>query len=1294
MPRTYRSSSTLRKYCYRSQCFFTRYCFLFILLFIIPTFLCSQSLNFTPDRGFFNSAFTATLVTDLPSATIKYTTNAEWPSDTQGTLYTGPITINTTTVLKAIAYNSTDTTKLKTHSYIFLSDVVHQPAGLPIYPPETEMDPDVVNDPQYSSTIIDGLMDIMSISVSLPQADFIDPLTGIYANPLERGREWERQASMEFLLPNGEHFQENMGVRIHGGASRGRDKKAFRVIFRDEYGPKKLSYPLFGQEADQSIDAIVLRCRGGNSWVHSNATHRDRGQLYRDQFARELQGLMGHVNSKGVQAHLYINGYYWGQYNAIEYFNQSFMSSYFNGEDEDYEIWNHSGQEDGLIDTWTSLHNYVAPGITSPMMYDSISSIVDLENLADYFLLNFYGGNNDWDHNNWYASKSYQPTGKWRFFAWDNEQFFKEINWDVTDKNNELKPSRLFNQLMGYSDFKQLFMDRVNCHFENDGVLTAAAVDALWMEGFQRLGNSIIAESARWGDNKRPTAPYTLNNEFLTEQARLRNDYFPIRNDTVYNQLIRRGFYNDTVLPVVYGSQGGQVAHGYQLTLTNPNSGGALYYTIDGSDPRSPGGSVSSSAILYSTAIVLTDITEVRARVIWNGMWSPNCPVQFFTPQDYSDIAINEIHYNPNDKIVIDPTTNLPDTISGRNFEFIEIKNGGSSPVNLGKSYFAKGISFTFDIPTIIQPNEFIVLADDEYWFEQHYGCAPDGTYNGKLDNGGENLWLVDPVGNIIDSLRYDDNSPWPGTADKGYYSLALKDATLDNANPENWSIQSVFHTPKAENYFTNFGSHGYSGIVINEIHYNPHDSINTNVNPPDTIDGRKFEFVELKNISAAPISLTDVIFSRGIEYVFATGTMINPGEFIVLAEDKSSFEDRYGFQPFDKYDGQLDNGGETLWLSKTNGVLLDAVDYDDGFPWDTQADGGAIDYSLALIDGEVHNNTRLNWKVQCTDLYTPGEDNDFACYTGLDYTGLTINELFYNPSTGSNSEFIEITNHSNVPMDLDGISIASGVFYFFESHFLPGVPAAPNNSIVIARDSATFHNTYGFPAHGSYIGVLSNSGETVRLQDLFGETIDEVTYDDVLPWDPIADQGSKSLALLSGALDNSLASSWCTQDVNVSPKASNTFGDEDNDGVLDCQDECPGQDDGNIGLACDDDDPCTIGETYNSFCDCTGGQSQDADGDGVCDALDICQGSDDTIDTDNNGIPDGCEDCADEVLEMSHPLIDRDTAANLRIMTNGKVPVGNDIDYHAAQSVELINDFEVEIGAVFHAYISPCQKT
>ena len=58
---------------------------------------------------------------------------------------------------------------------------------------------------------------------------------------------------------------------------------------------------------------------------------------------------------------------------------------------------------------------------------------------------------------------------------------------------------------------------------------------------------------------------------------------------------------------------------------------------------------------------------------------------------------------------------------------------------------------------------------------------------------------------------------------------------------------------------------------------------------------------------------------------------------------------------------------------------------------------------------------------------------------------------------------------------------------------------------------------------------------------------------------------------------------------------------DTDADGVCDAEDQCPGKDDALIGTACDDGDSCTIGEIYDTNCNCSGGVYTDNDGDGFC---------------------------------------------------------------------------------------------
>jgi len=75
----------------------------------------------------------------------------------------------------------------------------------------------------------------------------------------------------------------------------------------------------------------------------------------------------------------------------------------------------------------------------------------------------------------------------------------------------------------------------------------------------------------------------------------------------------------------------------------------------------------------------------------------------------------------------------------------------------------------------------------------------------------------------------------------------------------------------------------------------------------------------------------------------------------------------------------------------------------------------------------------------------------------------------------------------------------------------------------------------------------------------------------------------------------------------------SGTFQDSDSDGVCDANDRCPGQDDALIGTACNDGDVCTVNDVYDNNCGCSG-TFADADSDGVCDANDQCPGQDDAL--------------------------------------------------------------------------------
>ncbi len=105
---------------------------------------------------------------------------------------------------------------------------------------------------------------------------------------------------------------------------------------------------------------------------------------------------------------------------------------------------------------------------------------------------------------------------------------------------------------------------------------------------------------------------------------------------------------------------------------------------------------------------------------------------------------------------------------------------------------------------------------------------------------------------------------------------------------------------------------------------------------------------------------------------------------------------------------------------------------------------------------------------------------------------------------------------------------------------------------------------------------------------------------------------------------------------------------DSDGDGVPNGCDSC---DDNLIGTACDDNDPCTQNDIYNTDCQCAGTfTGDDADNDGVCDDYDICPDGNDALDADGDGIPDACDPCDDRLI--GSPCDDGDPCTLLDVVT------------------------------------------
>ncbi len=81
-------------------------------------------------------------------------------------------------------------------------------------------------------------------------------------------------------------------------------------------------------------------------------------------------------------------------------------------------------------------------------------------------------------------------------------------------------------------------------------------------------------------------------------------------------------------------------------------------------------------------------------------------------------------------------------------------------------------------------------------------------------------------------------------------------------------------------------------------------------------------------------------------------------------------------------------------------------------------------------------------------------------------------------------------------------------------------------------------------------------------------------------------------------------------------------------------------------GIACDDGNPCTTDDIIGADCNC-GGKYEDTDSDGVCNVSDTCEGYDDAVDSDGDGLPDGCDNCDDNLIgtvcDDNDPCTDND---------------------------------------------------
>lgn len=532
------------------------------------------------------------------AAEVRYTTDGSFPT-AESTLYTAPLTLTKTTLLRAVEVKEGAVSAITTASYIFVNSVLSQPNDPEGYPAtwghytevsgdaiaDYEMDPEMTGDATLRPKIIQGLKDLPILSIVTDKDNFFshenDPDKGgiyIYTGPPvgdPTGNGWTRQCSAElFGGPQNHDLTVDCGIRLHGGHGRLAEKNpkhSMRLIFKKQYGQKTLSYNLYGKGEPKNFTQLVLRCHFGNSWQHWRENNREKAQYTRDVWARRMQRRMGHLSVNAIYSHVFINGMYWGIYNIAERLNDNYGVEHMGGTKKDYDIikveeegGNHIEAAEGDLTAWKEMLSVVKQA-EDPASYQRLDTLLDIPTFIDYMIINQYGGNNDWDHHNWYALRKRGTDSEgFKFLCWDSELILEDLNDNVLSKNNgDSVPTGIFHHLLKNQTFARQYVRRAKALLSDDGFLGQTSAVEVWDSLYNTIKNALYAEAARWGDFRRDVLPqptvygsstgsskvYTVDGAYMTERNRMLNSYFPYRTSRVLDQILSYVVVDDFELP-------------------------------------------------------------------------------------------------------------------------------------------------------------------------------------------------------------------------------------------------------------------------------------------------------------------------------------------------------------------------------------------------------------------------------------------------------------------------------------------------------------------------------------------------------------------------------------------------------------------------------------------------------------------------------------------------------------------------------------------------------------------------
>lgn len=435
-------------------------------------------------QGFYSSAQTVTITDSDPNVTIRYTLDGSTPTATS-TIYTGPVSIAVTKVLRATAFSS-------------------QADVLPSFTETNTYFINVTHDEQF-------------YIISLSSTDF-DALFNSWGT-------WDIDAYLEFFGKDRALESEGEGkVDPHGNDSWAFPQKGIDFEMEDDYGyDHTIDYPIFSIKDRDNYDHIILKAGASDnypfSWGSGGGCH------LRDAFVQTLsQKFSLDMDCRTYEpVIMYVNGDYWGVYELREKMDEpDYTDHYYDQGENDIDVlafWGGLNIKYGSDTAWNNLYSFMMTNsLTVPANYQHVDERLNIAGFIDYCIFNTYIVNSDWISWNTMWWRGRNPNGertKWTYSLWDEDNVFglgqNYSGWPTTNYtadpcdlqsvfNNagpDMGTMDMLTKLMQNENFKSAYINRYADLMNT--VLDCDTVQAVLQDFIDILTPEMPGQIARWG---------------------------------------------------------------------------------------------------------------------------------------------------------------------------------------------------------------------------------------------------------------------------------------------------------------------------------------------------------------------------------------------------------------------------------------------------------------------------------------------------------------------------------------------------------------------------------------------------------------------------------------------------------------------------------------------------------------------------------------------------------------------------------------------------------------------------